>query len=216
MTTLIMQTYFPRHGISGKRFEPWLQPIAIIEKGNPGVRENLLEVRCEDARKPEDATSPPKWEVARLDDKMGLSVTATEGCLLAWKVKRNNEDGCRVYGDALLFAPGNLWDNEPEGYILSAYLGRAFCLAMAIVVLLLAQDGARAQQRGYFWDGYEWQWHGGGQPTRAHPPGPVYPEGQIREHDMDCQGQYCVDQFHRNGGRPRPLCPSPRGPIPCY
>ncbi len=88
--------------------------------------------------------------------------------------------------------------------------------AAAISLLAYGWIQPVSQQRGYYWNGYEYEWRGGGQPTRAYPPGPTYPEGYIRERDMDCRGQGCVDQFHRNGGRPRPLCPSPRGPIPCY
>lgn len=144
MTTLIWQKYFPRHGISGERFQPWSEPIAIIEKGVPGILEHILEVRCADERKPADDLSVPKWEVTRLDDGIGLSVTATEGCAIGWKVKRSDEDGYRIMGDASLFMPGNLWDDEPDGFILSAYLGRPVGALLAAAVLLLAQDGARA------------------------------------------------------------------------
>jgi len=84
MTTLIMQTYFPRHRISGKRFEPWLQPIAIIEKGTLAFARTS---RGTMRGMPGSRKTPPHPKVGgrapRRQD--GLSVTATEGCLLAWK-----------------------------------------------------------------------------------------------------------------------------------
>jgi len=103
-----------------------LQPIAIIEKGNLAFARTLLEVRCEDAGSRKTPLTP-KVEFARLDDKMGLSVSGTEvACCL--EGKRNNEMAGRCFTGTHSFAP-HLWDNEPEGYIF-AYLGRAFCLAM--------------------------------------------------------------------------------------
>lgn len=88
-------------------------------------------------------------------------------------------------------------------------------LVLIVAILFLAQDVARAQQRGFFWNGYSWEWRGEGPPTRGYPPGPEY-QGQIPLRDLNCRGQSCVDESHTFGGRPKPMCASPRGPIPCY
>jgi hypothetical protein len=67
---------------------------------------------------------------------------------------------------------------------------------LALIFALWA-SGAFAQ---YYWDGYRWVWQGYGPPTREYPPGPAYPPRP------NCQGQPCVDEFHRFGGRDQRPC----------
>lgn len=110
MDTIVYQAHFSRHGASGKRFFSGEEPVMIISFfTDPRIYERIIEVRCEDRRRPENNLSIPKWEIIRLDDR-SLIVTATEGCCIAWKVQRNDDDKSRIMGDTFLFAPGGLWD----------------------------------------------------------------------------------------------------------
>jgi hypothetical protein len=110
--SIIVQDYVPRRGASGKRFDPMNEPVEVVSY-DPPVFDRILEIRVENA-----SNELRKWEIARMPDG-SLSVTA-EGCRMGYLAKKGDEPS-RIVGDALLFAPGNLWDNEPEGYILAAY-----------------------------------------------------------------------------------------------
>jgi len=90
------------------------EPVEIVSK-DPLVVDRILEVRAEN-----DGNVPRKWEIARQPDG-SLSVTA-DGCRMGYRAKKGDEPS-RIVGDVMLFAPGNLWDGEPDGYVLAAYFG---------------------------------------------------------------------------------------------
>ncbi|SRR5258708_24884128 len=114
-TVIIVQGYVPPRGASGKRFLPMEEPVELVSR-EPTVFDRILEIRAENA-----GNELRIWEIARLPFGQ-LRVTA-EGCRMGYRAKKGDEPP-RIVGDVTLFMPGNLWDDEPDGYVLAAYLGR--------------------------------------------------------------------------------------------